>query len=91
MPTPDDWAAILPRGTAPGDVWGFDRRTGRPKDWPLPFSTVPFSVRLEGLKPGSYEFRARAVDRNGFAQPEPRTYQKSGLNAIPCRIIEVTA
>jgi DMSO/TMAO reductase YedYZ molybdopterin-dependent catalytic subunit len=91
MPTPNDWAAILPRGTAPGDIWGIDRRTVRPRDWPLPFSTVPFSAPLEGLRPGSNEFRARAVDRNGFAQPEPRPYPKSGLNAIPCRTVVVTA
>jgi DMSO/TMAO reductase YedYZ molybdopterin-dependent catalytic subunit len=91
MPPPEDWASILPRGTSPGAVWGFDPRTGRPKDWPLPFSMVPFSARLEGLRPGRYEFRARAVDRNGFAQPEPRPYAKSGRNAVPCTTIEVTA
>jgi DMSO/TMAO reductase YedYZ molybdopterin-dependent catalytic subunit len=91
MEPPDDWPAILPAGTAPGEVWGFDPRTGRPKDWPVPFSTVPFSARLEGLRPGSYEFRARAVDRNGFAQPEPRPYAKSGLNAVPCQMFKVTA
>jgi DMSO/TMAO reductase YedYZ molybdopterin-dependent catalytic subunit len=91
MPPPDDWAAILPRGTSPGEIWGFDPRTGKLKDWPLPFSTVPFSARLEGLAPGSYEFRVRAVDRNGFAQPEPRPYPKSGLNSIPCQTFEVSA
>ena len=91
MPAPDDWAAILPKGTSPGEVWGFDPRTGKPKDWPLPFSTVPFAARLEGLRPGPYEFRARAVDRNGFAQPEPRPYQKSGMNIVPCQTFEVRA
>ncbi len=45
---------------------------------------LDFSVRQDPA-------RARAVDRNGFAQPEPRPYPKSGLNAIPCRTIEVTA
>ena len=59
MPPPDDWDAILPAGTSPKEVWGFDPRTGKPKDWPLLFSTVPWSARLEGLAPGSYEFRAR--------------------------------
>lgn len=91
MPPPDDWAAILPRGTSPGEIWGFDPRTGKPKDWPLPFSTVTFSARLEGLAPGPYEFRARAVDRNGLAQPEPRPYAKSGLNSVPCQGFVVTA
>jgi hypothetical protein len=91
MPPPDDWAAILPGGTSPGEVWGFDPRTGKPKGWPLPFSTVPWSARLEGLAPGRYELRARTVDLNGFAQPEPRPYQKSGLNLVPCQPFDVTA
>jgi DMSO/TMAO reductase YedYZ molybdopterin-dependent catalytic subunit len=90
MPPPDDWGAILPKGTSPKEVWGFDPDTGKPKDWPLPFSTVPFSARLEGLAPGRYEFRARAVDLNGFAQPEPRPYQKSGMNLVPCEAFAVT-
>lgn len=91
MPPPEDWGAILPVGTSPMEVWGFDTRTGKPKDWPLPFSTVPFTARLEGLRPGPYEFRARAVDPNGFAQPEPRPYQKSGMNLVPCQTFTVTS
>ena len=51
----------------------------------------PVDARLEDLAPGSYEFRVRTVDLNGFAQPEPRPYQKSGMNLIPCRTLEVTA
>ena len=50
---------------------------------------MPFTARLEGLGPGSYEFRARAVDLNGFAQPEPRPYQKSGMNLVPCQTFRV--
>jgi hypothetical protein len=52
---------------------------------------MPWSARIEGLPPGSYEFRARTVDLNGFAQPEPRPYQKSGLNAVPLRTFVVIA
>jgi DMSO/TMAO reductase YedYZ molybdopterin-dependent catalytic subunit len=89
MPPTADWDALLPEGTSPKEVWGFDPRTGKPKDWPLLYSTVPWSARLEGLAPGSYEFRARAVDLNGFAQPEPRPYQKSGMNLVPCQTIVV--
>jgi DMSO/TMAO reductase YedYZ molybdopterin-dependent catalytic subunit len=91
MPMPDDWDVILPEGTSPKEVWGFDPRTGKPKDWPLLFSTVPWTARLEHLAPGSYEFRARAVDLNGFAQPEPRPYQKSGMNLVPCQTFVVSA
>jgi DMSO/TMAO reductase YedYZ molybdopterin-dependent catalytic subunit len=91
MPAPDDWPAILPAGTDARKIWGFDPATGKPRSWPLLFSMVPWSARLEGVKPGSYEFRVRAVDLNGFAQPEPRLYQKSGMNLVPCRRFEVTS
>ena len=90
MAPPADWKSLLPGDTAPGDVWGFDGDTGRPRQWPLLFSTIPWSVTLKGLAPGPYEFRARTVDLNGFAQPEPRPYQKSGLNRVPCETIVVT-
>ena len=72
MPPPDDWETILPAGTSSKEIWGFDPKTGRPRDWPLLFSTVPWTARVEGLAPGSYEFRARTIDLNGYAQPEPR-------------------
>ena len=36
--------------------------------------------RSNDLAPGAYEFRVRTVDLNGFAQPEPRPYPKSGRN-----------
>ena len=91
LPPPDDWGAILPAGTSTKEVWGFDPTTGKPRSWPLLFSMVPWTARLEGLKPGSYEFRVRTVDLNGFAQPEPRPYQKSGMNRVPCRTLEITA
>ncbi len=91
MPPPDDWEAMLPGGTSPKEIWGFDPITGKPREWPLIFSTVTWSARLAALTPGSYELRARTVDLNGFAQPEPRPYQKSGMNLIPCQLLLVTA
>ena len=87
---PDNWETVLPAGTSPGEIWGFDRKTSKPKSWPLPFSTVTWSARLEGLAVGTYEFRARTVDLNGFAQPQPRPYQKSGMNLVPCQKLIVT-
>jgi hypothetical protein len=42
------------------------------------------------LAPGKYEFRARAVDLNDFAQPEPRPVQKAGKNAVGVHRFEVT-
>ncbi len=90
-PPPKDWGGSLPEGVMPKDVWGFDQRTGRPKDWPMRFSWTLWSVTLNNLRPGTYEFRARAVDLNDFAQPEPRPYPKSGRNEIQSRQITVMA
>jgi DMSO/TMAO reductase YedYZ molybdopterin-dependent catalytic subunit len=91
MPPPSDWKLVLPVGTKPRDVWGFDAKTGKPKDWPLLFSMVPWTVQLDALKPGGYEVRARAVDLNGFAQPEPRPYQKAGMNVVGYQRLVVSA
>lgn len=88
---PDDWSGVFPDGVAAKDVWGFDSTTGKPKDWPLRYSFASWSATLNGLKPGMYEFRARAVDLNGRAQPEPRPYQKSGKNAVGVRVFEVAS
>jgi DMSO/TMAO reductase YedYZ molybdopterin-dependent catalytic subunit len=83
-PPPGDWGGSLPDGVMPRDVWGFDPRTGRPREWPLRFSVAHWSAELRGLQPGAYEFRVRTVDLNNFAQPEPRPYPKSGRNAVLC-------
>ena len=53
------------------------------------FSVAHWSVTLKDLKPGAYELRARTIDLNDFAQPEPRPYPKSGSNAIQYRAIMV--
>lgn len=88
-PPPDNLAAELPAGVEPARIWGF-RPDGRPREWPLRFSLVGWSATLEDLRPGNYEFRARTVDRNGFAQPEPRPFaQRSGLNRIQVKRIRV--
>ena len=89
MPPPGDWETILPEGTSAKEIWGFDPTTGKPKEWPLLYSTVSWSAQLDGLAPGGYEFRARTVDLNGFAQPQPRPYQKAGMNLVPCQILDV--
>lgn len=90
-PAPDDWGGSLPDNVMPKDVWGFDPKTGKPKDWPLRYSIAQWTVTLKNLKPGAYEFRVRSVDLNGFAQPEPRPYPKSGRNEIQYKPIMVTA
>jgi DMSO/TMAO reductase YedYZ molybdopterin-dependent catalytic subunit len=88
-PPPQNWAGQLPGGVSPADIWGFDPATGQPKNWPLRYSVANWSATLKGLTAGAYEFRVRAVDLNDFAQPEPRPYQKSGLNLVKCKQIVV--
>jgi DMSO/TMAO reductase YedYZ molybdopterin-dependent catalytic subunit len=90
-PAPEDWGGRLPDGVMPKDVWGFDAEKGRPKEWPMRFSTARWTVALTGLAAGAYEFRVRTVDLNGYAQPEPRPYLKSGLNQIQYRPVVVMA
>ena len=54
-------------------------------------SYANWSISLDSLAPGSYELRARSVDVNGYAQPQPRPVQKSGRNRIGCHRIEIVA
>lgn len=74
----------LPDGKFPDEVFFLDAASQRPRVWPLPFSWVPWTVRLGVLEPWAYEFRVRAVDLNGFAQPEPRPNNQSGIADVPC-------
>jgi hypothetical protein len=87
---PAGWGEGLPGGKFPGGVRHLDPATGRPQIWPLPFSWVPWTIRLEGLKPGAYELRVRTVDLNGFTQPEPRPNPQSGNAEVPCLTLMVT-
>ena len=86
---PADWSKVLPAGVSPKTVLGFDPKTGRPATWPLRYSMISWTTKLHDLRPGRYEFRARAVDLNGFAQPEPRPISKSGKNAVEVHRFEV--
>jgi DMSO/TMAO reductase YedYZ molybdopterin-dependent catalytic subunit len=86
---PANWGEGLPGGKFPKDAPFLDPPGERPRAWPLPFSWVPWTVRLESLAPGPYEFRVRAVDLNGFAQPEPRPNNQSGIADIPCHTLAV--
>lgn len=88
-PPPADWKGVLTSAQGPGAVWGFDPRTGQPGHWPLRYSWAPWSLTVHGLAAGAYELRVRTIDANGFAQPEPRPYPKSGRNEIQQRLIVV--
>lgn len=84
-----DWNSMLPKGISPKKLLGFDPETGRPRSWPLRYGMATFRAVVRGLKPGKYELRARAVDLNGYAQPEPRPAQKTGKNSIQVKSVEV--
>ncbi|MCO6457351.1 MAG: molybdopterin-dependent oxidoreductase [Pirellulaceae bacterium] len=79
---PPDWSSVLPAGVSSRELLGFDEQTGQPSAWPPRYGMASWSVGLGELSAGKYELRARAVDRNGFAQPEPRPQQKSGRNGL---------
>jgi DMSO/TMAO reductase YedYZ molybdopterin-dependent catalytic subunit len=89
-PAPDDWATHLPDGISSKELWGFDPQTGKPKEWPMRYTVVNWTLTLKDLKPGAYELRVRTVDLNGFAQPHPRPHQGTGGNEIPSRVIKAT-
>jgi len=89
-PPPADWGGGLPDGVLPKDVWGFTKE-GKPKEWPLRYSVAHWSLVLRDLADGKYELRVRTVDKNGFAQPEPRPGQKSGRNLVQCKLFAVGA
>ena len=90
-PPPDDWTPQLPTGISPKELWDFDPQTGKPKYWPLRYTVASWTVTLKDLKPGGYELRVRTVDLNGSAQPQPRPQLPTGRNAIPSKVIKVTA
>jgi DMSO/TMAO reductase YedYZ molybdopterin-dependent catalytic subunit len=81
---PADWKAVSAK-----DIWGFSA-AGMPKEWPLRYSVAHWTVVISDLAVGKYELRIRTVDKNGYAQPEPRPDQRSGMNLIPCKLFEVT-
>jgi DMSO/TMAO reductase YedYZ molybdopterin-dependent catalytic subunit len=86
---PSKWGDGVSDGRFPENVFFFDPGTRKPGTWPLPFSWVQWTVRLESLSPGAYEFRVRAVDLNDFAQPEPRPNRQSGIADVPCQTLMV--
>jgi DMSO/TMAO reductase YedYZ molybdopterin-dependent catalytic subunit len=88
-PEPEDWSRVLPEGVSPRELLGFDKTTGRAKMWPLRYGMASWSIALRNLQPGAYELRVRAVDLNGFAQPEPRPMLKAGKNAVEAVHFEV--
>ena len=90
LPPPRTWAA-LPGGKLPGAPMGFDPETGTPKQWPLPLTKAHWGFLLPGLPEGKHVLRFRTIDGNGYAQPMPRPFRKSGRTAIERRLLIVKA
>lgn len=86
----NDWSEILPEDVEPKQLLGFDATSGQPLEWPLRYSMNSWSLELNELAAGKYEIRVRAVDKNGFAQPEPRPNLKAGKNAVEVQKFEVS-
>jgi DMSO/TMAO reductase YedYZ molybdopterin-dependent catalytic subunit len=86
---PKDWSTVLPKGVSSRQILGFHSRTGQALSWPLRYTMISWSATIKGLVPGKYAVRARAVDLNGFAQPEPRPNQKTGQNALETREFQI--
>jgi hypothetical protein len=84
-----DWNNVFPEGIKANKVLGFDKNTSKALSWPLRYSMCSYAATIKELKIGQYEVRARAVDLNDFAQPEPRPTQKSGRNGIQVRRFEI--
>ena len=87
-PPPAQWGNDFQGAPAPQAVWGFDN-TGKLREWPMRFSIAHWTARIPPQKPGKYELRVRTVDRNGFAQPQPRPSQKSGQNLVACKLLQI--
>ena len=87
LPSPQHWGA-LPDGKVPSQTHGFDI-AGKPKSWPLRLANAHWAAVLPGLTAGTYSFRSRTIDENGFAQPLPRPFRKSGHAAIESVVVTV--
>ncbi len=83
LPAPTDWDA---NGTAgPTDmqtVYGFDKQSGKPASWPIPYTIAHWATLLPPVPPGRYTIRCRTIDNNNIAQPLPRPFRKSGNSSI---------
>jgi hypothetical protein len=91
LETQPQWTTVLPKGVNPRQVLAFDVHNGTPLSWPPRYGMCSYYAMVSDLKPGRYEARARSVDLNGFAQPEPRPLQKTGKNGIQVRRFEIVS
>ena len=81
LPPPANWGGGLPDGKLPPTAQT-DPATGKPLQWPLPYTIAHWAVLLPGLPAGSYDLCCRTIDGNGIAQPLPRTLPRTGFNTL---------
>lgn len=84
---PQHWGAFG-EGKIPPGTHGFDA-TGKPKSWPLRLTNAHWAAVLPGVPSGEYTFRCRTIDEQGYAQPLPRPFRKSGHAAIESIVLTV--
>ena len=82
LPPPGNWGGDLPDGKLPPVPLQFDPTTGKPRLWPLRYTTAYWTATVTAPAAGRYFLRCRALDGNGIAQPLPRPLPKSGNNSI---------
>jgi len=90
LPPPADWGGGLPGGKLPAGTSQMDPKTGKPSQWPIPFTIVHWAALAPGLPSGSYDVCCRTIDRNGIAQPMPRPFLRTGVTAIQRVTLVVT-
>ncbi len=81
LPPPADWGGGFPEGKIPPTMQT-DATTGKPLQWPLPYTIVHWAALIPGMESGNYDLCCRTIDKNGIAQPLPRTLPKTGFNEI---------
>ena len=82
LPPPERWGGGLPGEALPAGVLGLDPKTGKPTNWPMRYSLAHWGALVKNLPAGKYHLRSRTIDANGYAQPLPRPFVKSGGNFI---------
>ncbi|MBT4691806.1 MAG: molybdopterin-dependent oxidoreductase [Planctomycetaceae bacterium] len=83
LPPPTDWDANNTAGPINMQtVYGFDKQSGKPSNWPIPYTIAHWATLLPPVAPGRYTIRCRTIDNNNIAQPLPRPFKKSGNSSI---------
>jgi DMSO/TMAO reductase YedYZ molybdopterin-dependent catalytic subunit len=89
LSAPETWGGGLPDDKIPARTFGFDADTGRPLTWPMRLCAAHWAGVHPALPKGTYNFRCRAIDGHGTAQPMPRPLRKSGSVTIEQFTLEV--